>query len=89
MSLDSGGTWVALVTTGHTGNKSVQVRVKATATTLASPATILTFTETVVPPTPNTAPTAVTFAASSTLTAGSLTVGQVVGQLSCVDFAPT
>jgi hypothetical protein len=50
MSLDGGGTWVPLVTTGHTGNKSVRVRVKATATTLASPATTLTFTEVAVPP---------------------------------------
>lgn len=47
----------------------------------------------VVPPvkpgTPNTAPTAVNFASTGTPTAESLTVGQVVGSISCVDYAPT
>lgn len=41
------------------------------------------------PGTPNTAPSAVNFVPSGTLTAGSLAVGQVVGTASCIDIAPT
>jgi hypothetical protein len=49
MSVD-GGTWIVFSSTGHTGNRTVDVRKKANGATPASPATRLTFTETVVVP---------------------------------------
>lgn len=70
MSLDSGASWVPLVTTGHTGNKSVQVRVKANGATAASPTTTLIFTETTTGP-DTTAPTQTSPTNLGTFTLGS------------------